>query len=345
MLRSFVTIFIIQLSIIVLITLVEPPISSAQYSDSNSFVQDYSKRLEQIKPYYSHIYMSGDLSKRVLRGETMQSFVRREDYRSDDELELNKCQLAQDGMNRIIRVDCIKSFDKNRLSKTSIIGSNLEYSFDLYYNTGSRPLIRAIGGISDFDNHFVNNLYPYLSSSYQIGYIDADKLIHDPSFFIDSIERMKYRNVDCLCVQFHCRSPKIMYESGLFYIAIKNNWVVLRSICDIPIKRMNKVWKGGFDSEVFYNLDTDGFPDITEVDDILYSRHSILKIDRFTRSAPSDIGFRLSSFGLPEIGQKAESIQRYRALASFFIIGAGLIFTGFIVFFLARKVSRSRNNA
>jgi hypothetical protein len=308
--------------------------------DKEEVLHNYKNAIPQLKYYYSHISGSGSatLSRRIRSG--VSKFPKREDILEEKTRIISNKSFKMNGDWKLIKIQYIETEHDTNGNRTRVISSNDEYDFILDYPSKSNPILKSVEKPHALDNTFSSGL-EFVRAVYEIGYIDATLLLNDASFRISDLKEIDYHGRRCLKFSFTCSIENIPFKSGWFIVSPSDKWVILRSACDIYIKNQNAIWNQGYDMLVNYEFRDGDFPIIKSVDDLMFLRRNITKLDHFEHLEVPLSEFKLTSFGLPEIGVKAESINRYGPLVSFFIIGAILVLVGFTVFYLARKSNRA----
>ncbi len=315
-----------------------------QSIDVDKVLNNYKSAIPLLKSYYSHLSGSGTvvLSRRIRSG--VSKFPKREDFLEEKNRIISKKTFKINGDSKLIKIQDIETERDLNANRTRVVCSNDLYDFLLDYPSNSKPLLKSVEKPHSMDDLFSSGLQ-FVRAVYEVGYIDASLLLNDPSFRIVELKELDCHGRRCFRFSFTCSIEKKSFKSGWFIVSPSDKWVILRSACDIDIKNQNSVWNQGYDMMISYEFRDGDFPIIKSVDDLMFLRRTTTKLDRFDHIEVPLSEFKLTAFDFPDIGVKSESLNRYGPLVSFFIIGAILVFVGFVAFYLAKKASIAGNNA
>ena len=346
----FLKVIVLMISFSVMnISLLAAPIPKLETNYSkDQIIENFKLALLKIEQYYLH--SSGDciIVNSIVDRKKAKELFKRDDH-PEERFEFSQTlsfsidddnvwfeAITEDTRIKNAQVGVVKTFCKNAA-----------YSFILHKKgIYSDYVLDGISSPSAQNSDFSRKIFRYLRSPFSIENERIIDFLNDGSVIIDDVIRCDYLGKVCFKINFSIPVVKRrrVFSRGFIIVSPGDGWLVLRKVCDIYMDNKKQFWNGCLDQILDYDYNSVPSASLNNVDEYMYAYHFTYTFKNLNHQPHNENYYSLKRFGLPEIGVKAESVNRYGPLVSFFIIGAILVFVGFVVFYLARKASRSRNN-
>ncbi len=314
--------------------------------DLPEFKKAYHQNIDHIVSRYNRFVADCTFKHNIVEMKDIDSLFNRSEQDGEKPLFQRRFLYKMNDSQMQILIQYI--FDHRRNSavdSTTVFNVAKDYRFKLEKKGSGSFSLKEFGPNIVFEKDLEESYLDPIHFPYKIYNVEIDGLLNDPSFVLKSCEGILYEKKDCVKIAFELNPPKNkVLKSGYFIMSPDDGWIVLRTVCDLKLPN-GKILPRSYDCKIDYTFNGNKYPPIKKVDVAWLRYRKIYDFEKYSQIDVPDSEFKLSAFNLPEIGVQAESINRYGPLVLFFIIGAMLVFVGFVVFYLARKSIRSVKTA